>query len=90
VASQFALHLVYGREYVLYAPHWHGVLVALLVAAAWRRHPQRQVLLTGAALLLAAAMLVNDRAVMDAVYDEVDAGLSIRVRDGAGVLHPRE
>ena len=31
VASQFALHLIYGREYVLYSPHWHGILVAILV-----------------------------------------------------------
>ena len=25
VAAQLVMHVVYGREYVLYAPHWHAV-----------------------------------------------------------------
>ena len=86
VASQFALHLAYGREYILYSPHWHGAFVALLAAAAWRRYPRRGAAMASIALLLAAALFVNDRAVMQNVYAEVDAGLSIRDRDGAGVL----
>jgi len=86
IASQLTMHLFYGREYVLYAPHWHGALVAVLVAAAWRRFPARPTALLLAAVLLSAALLWNDVAVMRAVYDEVAAGLEVRVRDAAGFL----
>jgi hypothetical protein len=86
VASQLALHLVYGREYVLYSPHWHGVLVAVLVAAAWNRLPRRRGAMLAAAAVLSAAMLLNDLVVMRAVYREVEAGLGTRGRDAAGAL----
>jgi hypothetical protein len=84
VASQLALHLVYGREYVLYSPHWHGVLVALLVAAAWNRLPRRRGVMLIAATVLSAAMLANDLVVMRAAYREVEIGLGTRGRDAAG------
>lgn len=32
LAFQFALHFVYGREFVIYALNWHGLFVAWLVA----------------------------------------------------------
>jgi hypothetical protein len=86
VASQFAMHLCYGREYVLYSPHWHGALVAVLVAAAWRRFPERQRALLVAAALLGVLLLRNDVTVMRVVYDEFAAGLGTQVRDAAGVL----
>ncbi|MFQ5418345.1 MAG: hypothetical protein ACE5FL_15070 [Myxococcota bacterium] len=87
VASQLALHFFYGREYVLYSPHWHGVLVALLVAAAWRRFPARQRAMSLAAVGLALAMLVNDVAVMRTVYREVAVGLGADARDADGAPH---
>ena len=42
IASQFALHLFYGREYILYSPNWHGAVTAVLVAAAWNGMPTRR------------------------------------------------
>jgi hypothetical protein len=90
VLSQFALHLVYGREYILYSPHWHGVLVAVLVAAAWNRHPQRRGAMLVAAAVLSAAMLANDLVVMRAAYREVETGLGTRGRDAAGVIRGAE
>jgi hypothetical protein len=86
VVSQFALHLAYGREYVLYSPHWHGVLVAVLVAAAWNRFPRRRGVMLAAAAVLSAAMLLNDLVVMRAVYREVEAGLGTRGRDAGGAV----
>jgi hypothetical protein len=88
VASQFALHLLYGREYILYSPHGHGVWVALLVAAAWRAFPKRGRAMFAAAALLAAGFLANDVAVLRHTYREVAAGLHIAVRnpDGSRVL----
>jgi hypothetical protein len=86
VGSQLVLHVVYGREYILYSPHWHGVLVAVLVAAAWNRFPCRRGAMLGAAVALSIAMLVNDVAVTRAVYREVEAGLGMRGRDATGAL----
>jgi len=90
VMSQLALHLVYGREYVLYSPHWHGVLVAVLVAAVWNRHPRRRGVMLAAAAALSAAMLLNDLVVMRAAYHELEAGLGTRGRDAAGLLRGAE
>jgi len=86
VGIQFVIHVFYGREYVLYAPHWHAVWVALLVAGAWRALPQRVLPLTLVALGLSAAMAVNDVAVMREAYAEFEAGLAVSVRDGSGAL----
>ena len=33
LAGQALLHLVYGREFLMYAPHWHGLLIVALLAA---------------------------------------------------------
>jgi hypothetical protein len=90
VASQFALHLLYGREYVVYSPNWHGVLVALLVAAAWTGFPRRRLAMLVAAVALSAGMLANDIVVMRAVYGEVEAGLGVRGRDAFGALSAGE
>jgi hypothetical protein len=82
VAIQLALHFLYGREYVLYSPHWHGVLVALLVAATWNGLAERgRRWLPVAGGILAAALLANNLAVMQQVYREVEAGLDLQVRD---------
>jgi hypothetical protein len=84
VASQFALHLIYGREYVLYSPHWHGILVAILVAAAWRGFPGWRRILAACVALLAAGMLAHNLAVMRVVYEEVEIGLAVGQRDASG------
>jgi hypothetical protein len=83
LAFHFALHLVYGREYVLYSPHWHGVGVAMLVAAGWNGALRRRAAgIAVAALCL--ALVVNDVVVMRAVYREVAHGLGADVRDVHG------
>jgi len=88
VGSQFALHIFYGREYVLYSPHWHGVWVALLVAAAWQAFPKRRRPMLAFAAVLATAFLVNDLAVLRQTYREVDSGLHTQVRnlDGTPIV----
>jgi hypothetical protein len=86
VGTQFVIHVFYGREYVLYAPHWHAVWVALLVAGAWRALPRRALPLTVLALSLSAAMALNDVVVMREVYAEFEAGLGVSVRDSGGAL----
>jgi hypothetical protein len=89
VASQFALHLLYGREYILYSPNWHGVLVAVVVAAAWNGLGARgRVVASAAAAMLCAALLANNLTVMNAVYREFDAGLEAERRDAKGRLLP--
>lgn len=84
----FALHLLYGREYVLYSPHWHALLVALLVAGLWNGLPARRRWLPWAAVALSAGLLANGVAVMRVVYREVGAGLETSKRDEAGRLRP--
>lgn len=79
----FALHWVYGREYVLYAPHWHGLLVAVIVAAAWNGGRGRRGLLLASGLL-AALLLASNLSVLRLAYAEVAFGLDARVRDASG------
>jgi len=89
VASQFALHLFYGREYILYAPHWHGIFVALLVAAGWNGgsvSDTRRRIFAGFAAALGIAMLASNLLVMRSVYAEVAAGLEARIRGPEGTL----
>jgi hypothetical protein len=86
LAAHFALHWFYGREYVLYAPHWHGVLVAVLVAGAWNGLAARRNLVAAVAALLARGMIANDVVVLRAAYREAAAGLSVDVRDEQGRL----
>jgi hypothetical protein len=84
VLSQFALHLAYGREYVLYSPHWHGVWVALLVAVTWNRLAAQRTRLIAGWVLLCGALLISSVAVMQDVYAEVEVGLGTGVRDAFG------
>ena len=86
VGAQIAMHVFYGREYVLYAPHWHAVWVALLATGAWRTLSRRALPLTLIALSLSTAMAVNDVVVMREVYAEFEAGLGVSVRDSGGAL----
>ncbi|MGE4606939.1 MAG: hypothetical protein AAEJ52_09380 [Myxococcota bacterium] len=86
VASQFGLHFFYGREYILYAPHWHGVWVAMLVAACWNAWPKRRTALLVASGVLGIAMLANNLAVLSEAYRQVEAGLGTSVRDSHGTL----
>jgi hypothetical protein len=79
----FALHWLYGREYVIYAPHWHGLLVATLVAAAWNGGRARRWLALASGLL-AAALLANNLAVLREGYAQVAYGLGAEQRDAQG------
>ena len=87
VAAMFALHVLYGHEYLLYAGHWHGVVVALGLAAAWRAWPRRRTGLTAASLVLAVGLAANAVSVMDRVYAELDHGLHVAKRDAEGRPH---
>jgi len=86
VGAQLAMHVVYGREYVLYAPHWHAVWVALVTAGVWLALPRRGPALALTAASLAAALAVNNAAVMRVAYTELEAGLGVSVRDSDGAL----
>lgn len=89
VAAQFVLHLFYGREYVLYSPHWHGVLVALLVAGAWNGMDRPVRFLPWVAATLSALLLVNNLLVLRSIYREVRFGLEAEHRDAEGRLRLR-
>jgi hypothetical protein len=87
VAFQLGLHLFYGREYVLYSPHWHGVWVALLVAGAWNGLPRSLLRFAPwAVAVLSALLLANNLLVMRAIYREVRFGLAAEHRDAEGRL----
>ena len=88
LAFHFALHWLYGREYVIYAPHWHGLLVATLVAGVWNGGHARRALAIASGLL-AAALLVNNLAVLHASYEEIAWGLGTERRDLRGNRMPQ-
>jgi hypothetical protein len=83
LAFHFALHWLYGREYVIYAPHWHGLLIATLLAGVWNGgHLRRGVAIASG--LLAIALLANNLVVLRASYAEVAWGLGTDRRDLRG------
>jgi arylsulfatase len=84
IAGQFVLHLAYGREYILYSPNWHGPLVAVVIAACWNGFESKRKSLTLFVLALSGGMLVNNVAVLNRVYAEVDVGLEQWHRDASG------
>lgn len=84
VASQFALHFAYGREYILYSPNWHGAVTAVCVAALWNAWPDRWRALSLAVGTLCLGIALNSLAVMDRVYREVAIGLEASRRDDEG------
>ena len=86
VAAQFALHFLYGREYILYSGNWHGVLVAVLVASAFCTPPRVRTWLRWLLPPLAVAMLVNNLIVLHKTYAAVAAGLYVGNLD-RGSLH---
>lgn len=57
LAVQFAMHFVYGREWLIYSPNWHSALVLLLLAAIpAERLPRAKVLIgVGAAWVVLVA-----------------------------------
>ncbi len=81
---QLALHILYGREYVLYSGNWHGVLCAIVVAAAFRAAGARRRALAGLTAALCLGIFVNSWIVLDRVYAEVERGLDRHLRDSAG------
>jgi len=85
----FSLHWLYGREYVIYAPHWHGLLVAVSVAALWNGERGRRGLPLASGLL-AAVLLLNNLAVLRASYAEVSFGLGAERRDPRGQARAAE
>ena len=84
VASQFGLHLVYGREFIMYSPNWHGLVVAIGVGAVWRTGPRMRGAVLGVAALLVLGMAANSLAVMQRVYAELDTGFARSLRDDRG------
>ncbi len=86
IGGQFALHLLYGREYVLYSPNWHGVVVAVLVASCWNAFIRHRRALSYAFVVLALALLANNLAVLNRTYREVEGGLWLGNRDADGRL----
>jgi hypothetical protein len=86
IAGQFALHLAYGREYILYSPNWHGAVVAVLVGGVFLGRPRSRPALAAVAGGLALALALNSVAVMNRVYREVEAGLEASLRDERGRL----
>ncbi len=84
LAWHLLLHAVYGREYVLYAPHWHAVWIGTAVAAVWNRLASRRRALGVAVALLCPALLLNNALVLRAVYAELAYGLSVERRDAEG------
>jgi hypothetical protein len=89
LASQFGIHLLYGREYVLYSPNWHGVLVAVGIAGAWNglARGRRWLLVAGA--VLCAALLASNLGVLREAHREFGAGLETAKRDASGRLLER-
>jgi hypothetical protein len=88
LAGQFALHFVYGREYILYSPNWHGVVTAVLVAGAWNGLGAGRRRATVIAAAFSLALAVNSLAVMNRVYRELEGGMEQMYRDGDGRLLP--
>ena len=86
IGVQFGLHFLYGREYILYSPNWHGAVCAVWVGAIWIGLPGWRRSVTAGIAALSAALALNGAFVMDRVYREVEAGLEASLRDGAGRL----
>jgi len=85
VASQFALHLLYGREYILYSANWHGPVVAMLVAAVWNGlGTAKRRWLPVVVGVVALSLAVNGLLVMRRVYAELEIGLESARRDAQG------
>ncbi len=76
LGGQFVLHLLYGREYVLYSGNWHGLTVAasfgLLQTVPTNR---RRFLLSGIALLC-VILAINNALVMKRVYNDYSTRLT--------------
>jgi hypothetical protein len=89
LASQFGIHLLYGREYVLYSPNWHGVLVAVGIAGAWNGLAVGRPRLIAAGAILCAALLASNLGVLGEVHREFGAGLEAAKRDASGRLLER-
>ncbi|MEE8476043.1 MAG: hypothetical protein V3T01_11855 [Myxococcota bacterium] len=84
IASQFLMHCVYGREYILYSSNWHGAVTAVLVAGVWNEMGSARRWIRPLAVALSLALAVNSLAVMHRVYSEVEAGLGQAGRDAHG------
>lgn len=90
LAGQIGLHFLYGREYILYSPHWHGTLCAVLVALAFRSPSAARRWLPAVMAALVIGTLANSVVVLRHTYAEVAAGLHRSFRDDAGILLPEE
>ncbi|MEE8507982.1 MAG: hypothetical protein V3T07_02860 [Myxococcota bacterium] len=84
IASQFLMHLVYGREYILYSSNWHGAVTAVLVAAVWNERGSARRWIPPLALALSLGLAANSLTVMQRVYSEVKVGLGQSGRDAIG------
>ena len=84
ILGQVALHVVYGDEYILYSPNWHGLVVAVTIASAWNAFPRLHRVTSLLGLLLAVGMLVNNVAVLRRSFADLRHGMALELRDEAG------
>ncbi len=85
LACQFALHLVFGHEYIMYSTNWTGLVVALLVAAGYRAVEPKALLAAGV-LALSLAAATSNLALLNRIHAEIGAGLDVELRDTSGRL----
>ncbi|MCP4641090.1 MAG: hypothetical protein GY851_11680 [bacterium] len=73
--SQFAIHIVYGREYILYSLNWHGAVTVFMVSTLWAAVGRLRTWVFPVIMVLSACMLVANIQVMTNVYQELRFGL---------------
>jgi hypothetical protein len=84
ICSQLALHLFYGREFVLYSLNWLGLAVALSVITASRLRPAIfRVWLVGVFMAI-PLLLAWNFSVLDRALKEVSYGLDAAKRTAEG------
>lgn len=89
VACQFLLHLVYGREYIIYSANWHGALVAILIAGVWTAFGPARCITVVFLTVLSLILVANNIAVLRRTYTEARIGLQLSRRDAEGKPRPK-
>lgn len=86
VFAQLSMHIAYGKEPIIYSSNFHGVLVAMVVAASWNTFVRHRRTLCVIWLVLSIGMLANNLAVLQHLYAEIESGLDAVLRDPSGRL----
>jgi hypothetical protein len=84
ILSQLVLHLLYGREFVLYSLNWIGIVVALLVVTVAHASMKAQRVWIVLVAVTLPLMLVNNQDVLRRVVAEMRYGLEMNVRTSNG------